>query len=81
MFNCFQSSASTTIWAAVTPGVDLNAKNTIRSAFSKESSRMNFAEYPLAPEDDLNRILWYHARPNEPYPTPIHRALFTSDIK
>src|ERR1051326_963958 len=32
----------------------------------------------VAPEDELNRILWYNARPNEPYPTPIHRALFTS---
>jgi YVTN family beta-propeller protein len=81
MFNCFQSSAAATTWAAVTPGVDLNAKNTIRSAFSKESSRMNFAKYDLAPEDELNRILWYHARPNEPYPTPIHRAVFTSDLK
>jgi hypothetical protein len=42
---------------------------------------MNFAQYDLAPEDELNRILWYHARPNEPYPTPIHRALFTSQLK
>jgi YVTN family beta-propeller protein len=81
MFNCFQSSASILTWAAMTPDVDLNGKNTFRSAFSKESSKMNFAEYDLAPEDELNRILWYHARPNEPYPTPIHRAIFTSDVK
>lgn len=81
MFNCFQSSAAATTWAAMSPQVDLNAKNTIRSAFSKESSRMNFAKYDLAPEDELNRILWYHARPNEPYPTPIHRAVFTSELK
>jgi len=81
IFNCFQSSASTTTWATMTPQVDLNAKNTMRSAFSKESSKMNFAEYDLAPEDELNRILWYHARPNEPYPAPIHRALFTSELR
>jgi YVTN family beta-propeller protein len=81
MFNCFQGAASATTWAAMTPQVDLNAKNTIRSAYSEESSKMNFAEYDLAPEDELNRILWYHARPNEPYPTPIHRAIFTSDLK
>jgi YVTN family beta-propeller protein len=81
MFNCFQSSASATTWVAATPQVDLNAKNTIRSAFSKESRKMNFAEYDRAPEDELNRILWYHARPNEPYPAPIHRALFTSGLQ
>jgi YVTN family beta-propeller protein len=80
MFNCFQSTASSTTWAALTPGVDLNAKNGPESAFSKESSKMNFAEYDLAPEDELNRILWYTARPNEPYPAPIHRALFTAGL-
>jgi hypothetical protein len=60
--------------------VDLNGRNTTRSAFSKESSRMNFAQYDLAPEDKLNRILWYTARPGQPYPTPIHRALFTTGL-
>jgi YVTN family beta-propeller protein len=81
MFNCFQNAPSAMTWAAMTPQVDLNAKNTAQSVFSKESSKMNFAEYDLAPEDELNRILWYNARPNEPYPTPIHRALFTSGVR
>jgi YVTN family beta-propeller protein len=80
MFNAFQSAASPTTWAALNPQVDLNGRNTTRSAFSKESSKMNFAEYDLAPEDELNRILWYAARPNDPYPTPIHRALFTTAL-
>jgi hypothetical protein len=57
--------------------VDLNARNTSKSPYAKESSRMNFNAYDLAPEDELNRILWYAARPNEAYPTPIHRVLFT----
>jgi hypothetical protein len=77
MFNCFASTAAANTWAALTPRVDLNGKNTTRSAFWKESGRMNFAQYDLAPEDELNRILWYTARPNKPYPAPIHRALFT----
>jgi YVTN family beta-propeller protein len=81
MFNCFQSAAASSTWATLTPDVDLNAKNTAQSAFSKESSRMNFTAYDLAPEDELNRILWYAARPNEPYPAPIHRALFTAALK
>jgi hypothetical protein len=39
---------------------------------------MNFREYDLAPEDELNRILWHVAKgADAPYPTPIHRAIFT----
>jgi hypothetical protein len=37
---------------------------------------MDFREYDRAPEDELNRILWFAAKgPNVPYPTPIHRAV------
>jgi YVTN family beta-propeller protein len=77
MFNAFQKVPAPSAFAVLTPKVDLNARNTPQSAYSKESSRMNFSAYDLAPEDELNRILWAVARPGEPYPTPIHRALFT----
>ncbi len=30
------------------------------------------------PEDELNRILRATAKGEKPYPTPIHRALFTN---
>jgi hypothetical protein len=52
-------------------------KNTRASAFWRESSRMNFKEYDRAPEDELNRILWFVAKGDIPYPTPIHGAIFT----
>jgi YVTN family beta-propeller protein len=77
MFNCFQKQLVPGSFAALAPRVDLHARNTKKSPFAKESSRMNFSAWDLAPEDELNRILWYAARPNEPYPVPIHRALFT----
>jgi hypothetical protein len=41
---------------------------------------MNLTQYDLAPEDELNRILWYTARPDEPYLTPVHRAPFTTAL-
>jgi hypothetical protein len=63
------------------PQVDLQAKNTKKSAFWERSEKMNFAEYDRAPEDELNRILWAVARPGEPYPTPIHRAIFTQPVQ
>jgi YVTN family beta-propeller protein len=80
MFNCFGKRPVVTHHTALTPRVDLDAKNTAKSPFAKESGRMNFKGFDLAPEDELNRILWYSARPGEPYPTPIHRALFTTAL-
>jgi hypothetical protein len=77
MFNCFQREAIVTHYDVLTPQVDLHEKNTRRSAFWQESSRMNFEEFDRAPEDELNRILWYVAKGDVPYPTPIHRAVFT----
>jgi hypothetical protein len=78
MFNCFTRSAELVPYQLLTPGVDLLAKNTGKSPGAKQSARMNFREYDLAPEDELNRILWQAARgAGVPYPTPIHRAVFT----
>jgi YVTN family beta-propeller protein len=80
MFNCFQATPTLTQYAPLPPRVDLAAKNTARSPFARESGRMNFREYDRAPEDELNRILWYAAKgPNVPYPTPIHRAVFARE--
>ncbi len=78
MFGCFQARPEATPYAVLMPKVDLAAKNTRRSPYAAESAGMNFQAYDLAPEDELNRILWRAAKgPNVPYPAPIHRALFT----
>ena len=38
---------------------------------------MNFLDYDLAREDELNRILCFVAKGLDvPYPAPIHRAVF-----
>jgi YVTN family beta-propeller protein len=79
MFHCFQKTAQATPFHLLTPQVDLEAKNTKKSPYAKQSARMNFREYDLAPEDELNRILWHAAKgPEAPYPAPIHRALLTA---
>jgi hypothetical protein len=78
MFNSFQQTAQITPYQVLTPKVDLLAKNTLKSFGAKQSSRMDFRDYDRAPEDELNRILWGAAKgPGVPYPTPIHRVLFT----
>jgi YVTN family beta-propeller protein len=79
MFNCFQKTSHPAPFTVSTPEVNLFAKNTLKSPFAKQSARMNFREYDLAPEDELNRILWAAARGTDaPYPTPIHRMLFSN---
>ena len=80
MFNCFQKTPELAVYHPLAPKVDLFAKNTEKSPFAKESKRMDFREYDRAPEDELNRILWFTAKGADvPYPTPIHRVLFTRE--
>ena len=79
-FTQFTKDVQLSEYTALAPAIDLNAKNTGKTTFSKESGRMNFKAYDLAPEDELNRILWAVARPGEPYPTPIHRAIFVKPV-
>jgi YVTN family beta-propeller protein len=76
MFNAFAAVATPTPYTAIVPRINLLAKNTKQSPFAAESKKMNFSEYDLAPEDELNRILWYAAKGlDADYPTPIHRAI------
>jgi YVTN family beta-propeller protein len=76
MFNCFQKTAQSAPYQSLTPQVDLYARNTIKSPGAKASAKMNFRQYDMAPEDQLNRILWLAAKgPDAPYPTPIHGAV------
>ncbi len=78
MFNCFAKESVITPFNVLPPKVDLFAKNTARSPGAKQSARMDFRDYDRAPEDELNRILWAASKGvDAPYPTPIHRAVFT----
>lgn len=78
MFNCFQKTPQAVVYQPLTPQVDMFAKNTKNSPGAKLSARMDFHEYDLAPEDQLNRVLWLAAKgPDVPYPTPIHGAVIS----
>jgi len=81
MYNCFMDKPVAKAFTPLPPQVDLMAKNTSKSPYAKESARMDFRDYDRAPEDALNRILWADAKGvDAPYPTPVHRALFTSPV-
>jgi len=78
MLSCFSKTPNLTLYHSLSPRVDLFAKNTAKSPYARQSARMNFRDYDLAPEDELNRILWHVAKgPSAPYPAPIHRAIFS----
>ncbi len=78
MFNSFQKRTRPSAFTLLTPQVDLSAKNTSKSPFAKQSRAMDFRDYDRAPEDELNRILWFVAKgPDVPYPAPIHRAVLS----
>ncbi len=78
MFNSFRKTAEATPYQSLPPKVNLFAKNTEASPGARKSARMDFHDYDLAPEDELNRILWEAAKGSDaPYPTPIHRVIFT----
>jgi YVTN family beta-propeller protein len=79
MFNCFGKELTETPYSPLEPKVDLLARNTDRSPLSSVSKKMDFSAYDLAPEDELNHVLWADAKGiDTPYPTPIHGALFTA---
>ena len=82
MFNCFGKEAHATPYTAIQPKTDLFAVNTRKSPKAAASAAMDFSDYDLAPEDEMNRILWEVAKgPDAPYPTPIHRAVFVNPAR
>jgi YVTN family beta-propeller protein len=82
MFNAFGKDCIATPYKAIEPKIDLMARNTKASPGAQASAKMDFDDYDDAPEDELNRILWADVMGKDvPYPTPIHRALFSGDGK
>jgi hypothetical protein len=80
MFACFSSKPVMRPYELKTPQVDILATNEPTAPGAKKSAMMDWDEYDRCPEDELNRILWAAAKgENTPYPTPIHRALFTKE--
>ena len=78
MFKSFQRRSQPTVYRPLAPQVDVTAVNGTNAPGAAQSKRMNWSEYDLIPEDELNRILWRVTKgPNVPYPAPIHRAVFT----
>ncbi len=55
-------------YAALPPGVDLEARNPGGTSLARRSARLDFSDVDRADPAELNRILWEHAKPGVPYP-------------
>jgi hypothetical protein len=68
MFCCFAGKKNPGVFNPLVPKVDLNAKNSARSARVAEFARLDFSDVGLADFGTLNRIYLAHRRPGTPYP-------------
>ena len=77
MYASFAVKPDLTPFLHVTPQVDVNAKNTKAAWGARESLAMNFSDYDLTPEFELNEIIWKSVRaPRSEMPPPVRRFHF-----
>ena len=75
MYGAFQPVPSPAPFEARPARIDLAERNDLRSWGASASSRMNLAEADLAPEQELNEILWKSVRgAASPMPPPVRAA-------
>ena len=75
MSTCFSDTPDITPFAALPPGVSLTEMNPKKQSlgpvgryFAELSEQQDFDRVDAASEDDLNRILWFAAKGETPYP-------------
>lgn len=76
MYAAFVDKADLTPYSHEAARIDLNAKNTKKSYGAKRSSRMDFSDYDLADDFELNEILWRSIKGvDAPVPPTVRRAI------
>jgi hypothetical protein len=75
MYNAFQPTPVATPFTHLANRVPLDEKNDWNAPGAAESMRMNLAEADLAPERELNEILWRATKGSAPIP-PVVRGAF-----
>jgi len=76
MFTSFGESTDLTPFVVMKPGVDVNAKNTTRSAGAAESMKMDLDDLDDAPMQAFNQIIWQSVKgTGSNVPAPVHRFI------
>src|SRR5215831_19303763 len=82
LYASFDVTANPTPFDVLPAEVDLNAKNTVKSAGAKASARIDFDDYDRAPMQALNEIIWKSVRgADSPMPSPVHRYRPIIDVR
>ncbi len=77
MYASFTTRPDLTPYSHVPPQIDVNARNTATAWGARESLAMDFSDYDLAPEFELNEIIWKSVRgPRSEMPLPVRRFHF-----
>ncbi len=76
MYASFTNKADLTPYSHEAARIDLEAKNTRNSYGAQRSSRMDFSDYDLADDFELNEILWRSIKGvDAPIPPTVRRAI------
>jgi len=74
MYAAFGTEPLATAFDAITPKIDVNAKNKKGDYGSEESRKMDFSDLDRAPMHALNEIIWKSVKgADSPMPPPVHR--------
>ena len=77
MYAAFGTKPELAAFTLIKPLVDLDVKNTAQAWGAKQSLAMDFSDVDLAPEHELNEIIWKSVKgPDYPMPPPVHRFTF-----
>ena len=75
MWRCFTSQPTPSGFKALGPYTDLSEKNIAFNEWQKMSEEFDFSSEDRAPEELLNRVLWYAVKGSDtPYPGPVRSA-------
>jgi YVTN family beta-propeller protein len=76
MFASFTSTADTAPYVHEAAQVDIYEKNTEKAYGAARSNRMDFSDWDLVKESEMNEILWRSANgPDAPLPPPVRQAI------
>ena len=78
LWKCFDRSCNHPVFISKSISIDLNEKNHTVSEWSRKSEKFNFSKEDMAPERDLNQVIWVAVKKNENLPSPVHAAFVQS---
>ena len=75
MWRCFTNHPKSYPFQTLGPFIDLNERNLAYNEWQRMSEGFDFSKEDRAPDDLLNKVLWFAVKgPDVPYPGPVRSA-------